>query len=144
MMMHMLRAGTSARSILIAATCAAALGACGSVHANSGTAASTRPASKVSLVIQEKARPGARAERWTLRCDPVGGTHPNAAAACHALLHAKHPFAPLPAHIMCPMIVAGTKTAHIIGNWFGKHIDSTFNQRGCGNMRWTKIGQVFN
>ena len=144
MMMNMLRAGTSARSILIAAVCAAALSACGSVHATSGgTAAAAHPA-KVSLVIGVAARPGAKKQRWTLRCDPVGGTHPHAAAACRALLHAKHPFAPLPDHVMCPMIVAGTKTASITGTWFGKHIDSNFNQRGCGNMRWTKIGQVFN
>jgi Subtilisin inhibitor-like len=144
MMMNMLRAGTGARPILIAAVCAAALSACGSVHATGGTAASAQPASKVSLVIQVAAKPGAKAHRWTLRCDPVGGTHPHPAAACHALLHAKRPFAPLPDHVMCPMIVAGTKTATISGTWFGKHIDSNFNQRGCGNLRWNKIGQVFN
>ncbi len=143
MMMNMLRAGTGARSILIAAVCAAALSACGSVHANSGTAASAHPA-KVSLVIQVAGKPGAKPHRWTLRCDPVGGTHPNPAAACHALLHAKRPFAPLPDHVMCPMIVAGSKTATISGTWFGKHVDSHFNQRGCGNLRWAKIGQVFN
>jgi hypothetical protein len=144
MMMNMLRAGAGARSILIAAVCAAALSACGSMHATGGTAASAKPASKVDLVIQVTAKPGAAAHRWTLRCDPVGGTHPNPAAACHALLHAKRPFAPLPKHVMCPMIVAGTKTAHISGTWFGKHIDTRFNQNGCGNLRWNKIGQVFN
>ncbi len=42
------------------------------------------------------------------------------------------------------MIVAGTKTATIQGTWFGKHVSSSFNQRGCGNMRWAKIGQIFN
>ncbi len=146
MMMNMLRAGASARSILIAAACAVVLSACGSTHATSGGSAATaaQPASKVSLVIQVAARPGAAAHRWTLRCDPVGGTHPHPAAACHALLHAKRPFAPLPEHQMCPMIVAGPKTAHISGTWFGKRIDTSFNQRGCGNLRWNKIGQVFN
>ena len=63
MMMNMLRAGTSARSILIAAVCAAALSACGSVHATSGgTAAAAHPA-KVSLVIGVAARPGAKKQR---------------------------------------------------------------------------------
>jgi len=144
MMMNMLRAGTGARSILIAAVCAAALSACGSTHANSGAAANAKPASKVSLVIQVAAKPGAKPHRWTLRCEPAGGTHPHPAAACHALLHAKHPFAPLPDHAMCPMIVAGTKTASVSGTWFGKHINSIFNQRGCGDLRWNKIGQIFN
>jgi hypothetical protein len=144
MMMNMLRTGTGARSILFAAVFAAALSACGSAHANSGTAATAKPASKVSLVIGVAAKPGAKPHRWTLRCEPAGGTHPHPAAACRALLHAKRPFAPLPDHVMCPMIVAGTKTASISGTWFGKHVDSTFNQRGCGNLRWNKIGQVFN
>ena len=144
MMMNMLRAGTGARSILIAAVCAAALSACGSVHATGGSAAGAKPASKVALVIQVAGKPGAAAHRWTLRCDPVGGTHPNPAAACHALMHAKRPFAPLPKNQMCPMIVAGPETAHISGTWFGRHIDTNFNQTGCGNLRWNKIGQVFN
>ncbi|SRR5216683_4195179 len=143
MMMNMLRAGTGARSILIAAACAAVLSGCGSTHATGGTAAAARPA-KVSLVIRVAARPGAKMQHWTLRCDPAGGTHPDPQAACRVLLHAKSPFAPLPRNEMCPMIVAGTKTATIQGTWFGKHVSSSFNQRGCGNMRWAKIGQIFN
>jgi hypothetical protein len=141
---NMLRIGTGARSILIAAVAAATVTACGSTHATSGNAAGSAPAAKVSLVIQVAGTPGAAPKRWTLRCDPAGGTHPHPQAACDVLLHAKRPFAPLPDHVMCPMIVAGTKTATVKGTWFGKHIDSSFNQRGCGNMRWAKIGQIFN
>jgi hypothetical protein len=60
------------------------------------------------------------------------------------LLRAKNPFAPLPRNEMCPMILASPKTAIIEGTWFGQHIHSHFDQRGCGSMRWARIGQVFN
>ena len=149
-MTNMLRARTGVRSFLIAAACATAVTACGSVNATGGPGAAggTGPAggkpSKVSLVIQVAGQPGAAPKHWTLRCDPAGGTHPDPQAACGVLMHAKRPFAPLPDHVMCPMIVAGTRTATIKGTWFGKHVNSSFNQRGCGNLRWGKIGQVFN
>jgi Subtilisin inhibitor-like len=147
MMTNMLRARAGARSILIAAACAATVTACGSMQATGGSAASAHAASaraaKVSLAIQVTGKPGAKPERWTLRCDPAGGTHPDPQAACNVLLRAKSPFAAVPGHVMCPMILAGTKTAVVKGTWFGKHIDSSFNRSACGMLRWRKIGQIF-
>jgi Subtilisin inhibitor-like len=147
MMTNMFRARAGARSILIAAACAATVTACGSTQAAGGSAASAHAAgahaAKVSLAIQVTGKPGAKPERWTLRCDPAGGTHPDPQAACNVLLHAKSPFAAVPDHVMCPMILAGTKTATIKGTWFGKHIDTSFDRSGCGMLRWRKIGQIF-
>jgi hypothetical protein len=147
MMTNMLWARAGARSILIAVACAATVTACGAAQAAGGsaaghTAASAR-AAKVSLAIQVTGKPGAKPEHWTLRCDPAGGTHPDPQAACNVLLHAKSPFAAVPDHVMCPMILAGTQTATIKGTWFGKHIDTTFDRSGCGMLRWRKIGQIF-
>ena len=145
-MTNMLRGRAGARSILIAAACAATVTACGT-QAAGGSAASAHAAgahaAKVSLTIQVTGKPGAKPERWTLRCDPAGGTHPDPQAACNVLLHAKSPFAAVPDHVMCPMILAGTKTATIKGTWFGKHIDTSFDRSGCGMLRWRKIGQIF-
>jgi hypothetical protein len=136
-------ARTGLRSILIAAFCTAAATACGSGHPAGGGAAATAHPARVSLVIQVTGT-GARPVHWTLRCDPAGGTHPDPQAACAALLHAKSPFAAVPAHEMCPMIPAGTKVATVRGSWFGRHVDSSFNRSGCGLPRWDKVGQIFN
>lgn len=139
----------TARCILVAALCAALATACGTVPASghafaAGTrdrAAGSRPAA-VSLVITVTGQPGAP-RRWTLRCDPAGGTHPEAPQACRALLHAKNPFAPLPRGMMCPATATG-RTATVKGTWFGHPVNATFTQTGCGLPRWAKIGQIFN
>jgi Subtilisin inhibitor-like len=128
-----------------------ALAACGSSHtSSSGQAAthaptgtsSTRPA--VSLVITLTARPGAKPVTWTLQCDPTGGTHPDAAAACSALAKAKSPFAPTPKGMMCPMIVSKPATAKVVGTWHDINVNAVFSQgNGCQTSRWDKIGPVF-
>jgi hypothetical protein len=151
MRLPLLQVPAGARYILIAAVCAATATACGTLQASrpgsaagaaSQPAAGTRPAA-VSLVIKVTGPPGALPRRWTLRCDPVGGTHPRAAQACRVLLHAKNPFAPLPRGTMCPMIATGAPTATVKGTWFGRPVDAVFIQNGCGLPRWAKIGQVF-
>jgi len=144
------RVPASGRPFLIAAVCAAAATACGTLHASSpgSPAAGGQPAAgpgsaAVSLVIKVTG-PGGPPRHWTLRCDPVGGTHPDAAKACRVLLHAKHPFAPLPRGPMCPVNAIGARTATIKGTWFGHPVDATFIQSGCGLPRWTKLSQIFN
>ena len=145
-----LRVSAGARGFLIAAVCAAAATSCGTPHASrpghpaaaQQPAAGTRPAA-VSLVIKVTGAPGVPPRRWTLRCDPVGGTHPDAAKACRVLLHAKNPFAPIPRGATCP-VNAMARTATIKGTWFGHPIDAIFIQNGCGSPRWAKIRQIFN
>lgn len=138
MMPHVLRARPRARYLLIAAICAAAATACGTAAAPASSPASA----KVSLDIKVTGGSGG-AHHWTLRCDPTGGSHPHAAAACAVLLRAKDPFAPVPRRIMCPMIPADTPVAKVTGIYFGQHIDTTFTEGGCSGARWTKIGQIF-
>ena len=135
---HLPRARSGARYLLIVAVCAAAATACGTAAA---PASSPAPA-KVSLDIKVTGGSGG-AHTWTLRCDPTGGSHPDAAAACAVLLKAKDPFAPVPRGLMCPMILASTPVAKVTGTYFGQHIDATFTQGGCDGARWTKIGQIF-
>jgi hypothetical protein len=142
-----LRVPAGGRYFLIAAVCAAAATACGTLRASSpaSPAAAGQPAARpaaVSLVIKVT-RPGAPPRHWTLRCDPVGGTHPDAAKACRVLLHAKNHFAPMPRGPMCPANAIGARTATVTGAWFGHPVDATFIQSGCGLPRWTKISQIF-
>ena len=131
-----------------------AVAACGSAaQAGPAAAPSSSPshrqaagAAKVSLTVVVKTRPGDTPQRWTLTCDPVGGTHPHAQAACRQLLAAKNPFAPIPRGFMCPMIPAGaqTGTAQVSGTFFGKPVSGTFSQQSpCGATRWAQLGVVF-
>lgn len=153
------RAGTLGRlgavgrlaAVAVAVTAVAACGAAqtsgssaaapGSTHAAHATP-SAKPA--VSLVVTLTARPGAKPVTWTLQCDPTGGTHPDAAAACSALAKAKNPFAPAPKGMMCPMIVSKPVTAKVVGTWHDININAVFSQsNGCQTSRWDKIGPVF-
>lgn len=137
-MPHLPRARSGARYLLIAAVCAAAATACGTAAAPAGSPA---PA-KVSLDIKVTGGSGG-AHHWTLQCDPVGGSHPNAAAACAILLKAKDPFVALQKGIMCPNIPVNAPMAEVSGIYFGQHVHTTITQGGCDGARWAKIGQIF-
>lgn len=142
--------------LLIAAVCAIVVTACGSAAAPgssgatgsspqaTGSAGGGAPAAKVSLSISVSHGPGTPIVHWTLRCEPTGGTHPDAARACRVLMHAKNPFAPIPKGIMCPMIVAGTKVATVRGSWYGQPVNVSLSQGGCWLSRWDEVGQIFN
>jgi Subtilisin inhibitor-like len=158
---HTGKARPGAWYLLTAAICTIMVTACGSTVAPSGAASGSSPSSggsgstgsspgagaqpaKISLDIQVSHGRGTAIRHWTLRCQPAGGTHPDPAAACRVLLHAKNPFGPLRKGIMCPMIVAGSEVAKIRGTWHGKPVNITMNQGGCWLARWNEIGQIFN
>ena len=131
--------------LLPATLCVITAAACGSVTSTSSAAgpSASAPAAKVSLTVVVTASPGATPKRWTLRCDPTGGTHPDAKDACRQLLAAKNPFAPIPRGIMCPMIAAGPQRATISGTFFGQHVASNFARTGCQATKWSQLGDVF-
>jgi hypothetical protein len=82
--------------------------------------------------------------RWTLTCDPVGGTHPKAAAACAQLAAAaSDPFAPTPPGLMCSMIYGGPQEAHVFGTYKGRAVDTTFlRTNGCQTARWQRVSEL--
>jgi hypothetical protein len=127
-----------------------AIAACGSVAApassgsGAGGSSSSPAAAKASLSMSVQDGPGTTVKHWTLRCDPAGGTHPHAAAACSALLALKNPFAKPAAGRMCPMILASARRATFTGTWFGTKVDQTIVDGGCDLGRWSKLGQVMN
>jgi len=131
-----------------AAACAALAAACGSTAApssGSGTSsAGTAAASKVSLTVEFTASPSAPASHYTLRCEPAGGTVADPAQACSRLLAGSSLFAPRPAHVMCPMILADAGRAIVKGTYLGKKVHETIVDGGCDLSRWAKLRQVFN
>ena len=130
-------------AVALAAAGLVAVAACGSGGSGAGSG-TTAPPAKVLLNVVVTPSPGAKPEHWTLRCEPTGGSHPDAEAACRQLLKAKNPFGPIPRGIMCPMIAAGPAQASVTGTYFGRHVTGTFSQgSGCSAMRWAQLGEVF-
>lgn len=97
----------------------------------------------ITVVTDEGAAPNV----LDLRCDPVGGDHPNAEAACAALVEAggEVAFEPTPGDQVCTEIFGGPQTATITGTYRGADVDATFSrENGCEIDRWDALGtEVF-
>lgn len=128
-----------AASSLIAVTGSVAIAACGTTPAP-GTGAAAKP--KVSLHVTEMSTSHKATKHWTLTCDPTGGTHPNADAACKALQGIKNPFAKPAAGTNCPMILANQPSFIISGTWHGQHVSKTILDGGCSMATWNAINKV--
>ncbi len=129
-----------------------ALAACGS-SAGSGPTTSAAPTDgpssgagsggdggATSLTITAKASADAPADSWTLTCDPAGGTHPDADAACAALAAATDPFAPTPRDQACTEIYGGPQTATVTGTFRGQPVNASFSRiNGCEINRWDSL-----
>lgn len=88
------------------------------------------------LTITVRWAPGVTST-WTLRCDPVGGSHPNRRRACAALDGLAKPFAPPPDDVACTMVYGGPERARVVGRWHGRAVDTRFARtNGCEIARW--------
>lgn len=86
---------------------------------------------------------GATPRTWTLTCDPPGGSHPDADAACRAIDAARTPFAPKPADMACTQIYGGPQTATIEGTWRGERVSASYKRTdGCEIARWNALAAV--
>jgi hypothetical protein len=82
----------------------------------------------------------ADAESATLTCDPVGGTHPRAEAACEALAAHPEALAPFPPDAACTQIYGGDETASVTGTFRGEPVDASFSrENGCEISRWDAL-----
>lgn len=125
-----------------------ALSACGSGEepAVDDTPAPDR-STETSLTITVVTDEGAAPDVLGLRCDPVGGDHPNAEAACAAVADAggEAAFEPVPTDQACTEIYGGPQTAKITGTYQGSEVDASFSrENGCEIDRWDALGtEVF-
>jgi Subtilisin inhibitor-like len=80
-------------------------------------------------------------ERWTLRCNPVGGTLPNRRRACAKLSSLPlASFAPVPKDAICTQIYGGPQKAVVKGKIGPARIWSSFRRRnGCEIERWNRF-----
>jgi Subtilisin inhibitor-like len=148
------RAAAIAACALLAAACGSAAAPSTGSHSTSTSgsgsssggsgAASTAASAKISLDVTFQASLDSPARHYTLRCEPAGGTAPNAAAACARLLSGTSLFAIRPGHVMCPMIEASAGHAMVKGTYLGRKVHLTIVDGGCDLSRWAKLKAVFN
>jgi subtilisin inhibitor-like len=123
----------------LAAT-ALALAACSSSTSPDGAANHA----KVVLFFDVNHGPGTTVtDSWTLNCEPAAGTMPGAADACTALLKLKHPFAPQPSGVACPMILLSNKKIVVTGTWFGTRVHRVVVDGGCDIALFSKLTKLF-
>jgi hypothetical protein len=83
------------------------------------------------------------AHRYSLRCDPSGGTVPHPARACRALARLPHPFASVPAHTICSDLALGPQEAEVVGRLRGHSIRAHLDVRdSCEIARWQRVAAV--
>ncbi|GAA3609351.1 SSI family serine proteinase inhibitor [Kineosporia mesophila] len=78
---------------------------------------------------------------WSLTCDPAGGDHPDASAACATLEKSGTQALGTPAtDQMCTQIFGGEQTATITGTWKGKAVNASLSRKdGCEVARWDQL-----
>ena len=82
---------------------------------------------------------------YTLRCDPVGGDHPDAEAACAAIaVGGVAAFEPTPRDVACTEQWGGPQTATVTGTVAGESVNAQFSRtNGCEISRWDALEALF-
>jgi hypothetical protein len=102
------------------------------------------PSTSLTITGWAQGREEGFARTWTLRCAPVGGTLPGAAAACRQLLAVRAPFAPVPPRTACAEIYGGPQEALVRGLHRGRRVWARFDRTdGCQIARWDKVRRLF-
>jgi hypothetical protein len=102
------------------------------------------PTTSLTITGWTEGRDSGFARTWTLRCGPVGGTLPGAAAACRQLLAVRAPFAPVPGGMACTEIYGGPQEALVRGRHRGRTVWARFDRTdGCQIARWEKVRRLF-
>ncbi|MFD9302642.1 SSI family serine proteinase inhibitor [Streptomyces sp. NPDC060048] len=101
---------------------------------------------RLTIAVSDTGNPLADGE-YRLECNPPGGNHPRAEAACDRLetltREGKNPFAPEEKRQMCTMVDGGRATARITGTWHGRRVESEFRRtNGCEISRWNDLEPV--
>jgi hypothetical protein len=132
---------TAVAAVVAVATAVAACGTATTPAA--GSAGSHAPAAKATLTIKATDKAIDKVTRWTLRCDPPGGTMPDPAAACKTLLGPKDTLIPIKRDIMCPMIMISGKQIIVDGTWFGQKVHRVIIDGGCDLPIFNNLAKGF-
>lgn len=100
----------------------------------------TRGPTRLSIAIWTTGQPRAKPRIRTLRCNPAGGTLPNAGAACRRLALIRAPLAPIAIGTQCaPVPQISQRRAQVQGVLGGSGVLAFFNRSSdCEVARWTR------
>ncbi|MDQ3992737.1 MAG: subtilase-type protease inhibitor [Actinomycetota bacterium] len=128
------------RWIAVTAAAVAAAFGCGSASSAPSETAADPPATSLTITFWEAGKGEGPPGRWTLRCGPVGGSHPRAAAACTRLAALKAPFKPLRDDLACTQVYGGPEEALVTGTHRGKRVWMQLSLRdGCQIARFRQL-----
>ena len=109
---------------------------CGAAQSSS----SALPDTQLTMSLWAQGHGKGEPTRWTLRCNPAGGTLSRPAAACRRLAAMKAPFAPLRDDLVCTDLYGGPQQALIAGRYQGRRIWVLLSARnGCEIARWNQL-----
>lgn len=119
--------------LLLALACTLALLVPAARAAESGT-------SLTVTYLENVDRPSDRV-RWTVRCNPVAGTHPRRAAVCRDLARLGwEAFRPVPQDKVCTQVYGGPQVAIVTGRVGGHAVWARLSRvDGCQIARWARV-----
>jgi hypothetical protein len=104
----------------------------------SGQSGSAEPRYDLTISYWPVGR-GGEARTVTVRCDPDGGSHPDPARACDALLSHEDALEPVPKQVACTEIYGGPQVAVVSGGT----VHAVFSRtNGCEIARWDKLAPL--
>ena len=134
----MLRSIAIALAALLVAACA------DSARTPTRAQASVRPGTRLAITVYPGGAgkpPGTH--RYSLRCNPTGGTVPNPGRACRVLARLPHPFAAVPPHTICSDLALGPQEAEVVGRVRGRSIRAHLDVRdSCEIARWQRVAAI--
>ena len=130
----MRRLALAVAAIAVAAAVTAALAV-----AVTGSSGGT-PTTSLKITYWSNGTSGASV-KWTLKCNPAGGTLHAPRKACAKLkAGGAKLFAPLPPNLFCTQIYGGPEVARVVGKLGPRKISAWFDRtNGCGISRWNKV-----
>jgi hypothetical protein len=110
------------------------LAGCGEAASDAGDAP---PRYDVTVIFWPEG-PDGESHEATLTCEPDGGSHPDPAAACAALLDNADALEPVSGDVACTEIYGGDQIATITGS-----VEARFSRaNGCEIDRWDRLQPV--
>ncbi len=104
----------------------------------------TRPAGGVGRVLGLRRRGAGEFTTWTLRCDPPGGSFPDAEEACDRLDEVENPFRETELGAICTEQYGGPQLASVQGVYRDESVSTRFERtNGCEISRWDKHSFLF-
>jgi Subtilisin inhibitor-like len=106
-----------------------------------GTAPGVARSVSLTITYWDDEQSSAAPQRWTLECNPLGGTLPNRKRACAKLSSLpRGAFARVPEDAICTQIYGGPQKAVVKGTIGSQRIWSSFRRRnGCEISRWQRF-----